>query len=60
MATKSMPVVLIFVLLLFGNWILSNLFVYIPLNLLTSLNSVVFWAIGILSLVFLAWCVGED
>ena len=55
-----MPVILIFVLLLVGNLILSNLFVYIPLNLVSGLSSVGLWAIGIFGLFFLAWCVGED
>ena len=55
-----MPIILIFVLLLVGNLILSNLFVYIPLNLVSGLSSVGLWAIGIFGLFFLAWCVGED
>ena len=55
-----MPVVLIFVLLLLGNLILSNLFVYIPLNFVTSLSSAGLWAIAFGALFFLAWCVGED
>ena len=50
---------LILSFLLLGNWILSEVLVFIPVHLVESLNSVVGVVIAIIVVSFLAWCLGD-
>ena len=53
-----LPVIL--VLLLIGNWLLSETLVFIPLDLVTRLISLSWWGIALVTILFLAWCMVDD
>lgn len=55
-----MLLTVILVLLLIGNWLLTESLVYLPLNLLNRLTSLGGWGLALLIVGFLAWCMGED
>ncbi len=55
-----MLLAIILSLLLISNWLLTITLVYVPLNLIFWLQSLVYWGLALLILAFLAWCVGED
>jgi hypothetical protein len=50
----------IMILLLIGNWFITKTLVFVPVNLLTRLTSVGWWGLGLVAIVFLAWCIGDD
>ncbi|MBE9043270.1 hypothetical protein IQ255_02395 [Pleurocapsales cyanobacterium LEGE 10410] len=50
----------ILVVLLFGNWFFTETLVFIPVNLITRLASIGWWGLGLVTILFLAWCIGED
>ena len=50
---------LILSFLLLGNWILSEVLVFIPVHLVESLNSLTGIALTIIILLFIAWCLGD-
>ena len=50
---------LILSFLLLGNWILSDLLVFIPVRLVESLGSLVGFISVLVLLFFLAWCLGD-
>ena len=59
----SPPVMLlavILILLLFGNWFLTETLVFIPVDLFTRLLSLGWWGLALLIVLFLVWCIGED
>jgi hypothetical protein len=50
----------ILLLLLLGNWVIFDLFLSIPLNLIERISSLS-WLIYMASvLLFLGWCLGDD
>ncbi len=55
-----MLLAVILILLLFGNWFLTETLVFIPVNLFTRLLSLGWWGLALLIVLFLAWCIGED
>ena len=55
-----MLLVVIAVLLLVGNWFLSETLVLIPVDLVTRLCSFSWWGIGLVMVAFLAWCISDD
>jgi hypothetical protein len=55
-----MPLIFILIVLLASNWLFLSTFVFIPLNLLFRLQSLGYWGLALLILVFLAWCIGDD
>ncbi len=48
------------ILLLVGNWFLSETLVLIPVDWITRLCSFSWWGIGLLFVSFLAWCISDD
>ncbi len=52
--------IVILVVLLIGNWLLSEAFVFIPLDLVTRLISLSWWGIALGIIIFLAWCIADD
>ncbi|MDJ0688478.1 MAG: hypothetical protein QNJ41_08205 [Xenococcaceae cyanobacterium MO_188.B32] len=50
---------LILSFLLLGNWILTEVLVYIPIRLVESLNSIAQIAMVLVLVLFLAWCLGD-
>ena len=50
----------IITVLLFCNWFLVETLVYLPVNLVSRFGSFGWWALAVLGIVFLAWCIGEE
>lgn len=50
---------LILSFLLLGNWILSEVLVFIPVHLVESLGSLVRFGFILALLFFLGWCLGD-
>lgn len=50
----------ILILLLLGNWFLSAVLVFLPLNLITRLINCAWLGVGLICLLLLAWCLGDD
>ena len=55
-----MFLVVILVLLLIGNWLLSKSLVFIPISLISRFISYSWWAIALIIVIFLAWCISDD
>ena len=55
-----MLLAVIVILLLIGNWFISETLVFVPVDLLARLTSVGWWALGLMLVAFLAWCIGDD
>lgn len=55
-----MLLTIILVLLLIGNWLLTETLVYIPINLVGRLTYLGFWGLALVIVFFLAWCIGDD
>ena len=51
---------LILSFLLLGNWILSEVLVFIPVRLVESLNSLAEIALVLVLVLFFAWCLGDN
>ena len=49
----------IVLLVLIGNWLLTHLFVFIPLILLGKIGSLSWLIVTVFSLLFLGWCLGD-
>ena len=54
-----MLVLLILSFLLLGNWILSEVLVFIPVHLVESLNSLAEIVLIFVFALFIAWCLGD-
>lgn len=50
----------IVILLLIGNWLITETLVFVPVSLATRLTSLGWWGLAILTVLFLAWCIGDD
>ncbi|WP_186375875.1 hypothetical protein [Hyella patelloides] len=55
-----MSIFVIIFLLLFGNWLLSDLLVFFPLSLIERISSLSWLVMAISALLFLSWCLGDD
>ena len=55
-----MLLAVIVILLLIGNWFISETLVFVPVDLLARLTSVGWWTLGLMLVAFLAWCIGDD
>lgn len=55
-----MLLIVISVLLLIGNWFLSESLVLIPIDLIIRLSSFGWWVLGLLAVSFIAWCISDD
>ncbi|GAB4525759.1 MAG: hypothetical protein Tsb0014_05400 [Pleurocapsa sp.] len=55
-----MSVLAILTLLLIGNWLITTVLVFFPLNLIDRLNSYGTMSLGLILLLFLAWCIGDE
>ena len=55
-----MSIFIILLLLLFGNWFLTNTLIYFPVNFLGATGSLGRLTIAIVALLFLSWCLGDD
>jgi len=55
-----MLLVTILILLLFGNWFLTETLIFLPVNLATRITSFSWWGVALIVLLFFAWCVAED
>lgn len=51
---------IVITLLLCGNWFFTETLIYLPVNLISRLVTFGWWGVAALSILFLAWCVGED
>lgn len=49
-----------FILLLVGNWFLSETLVFIPLDIVIRFSSLGWWGLGLVSISFIAWCISDD
>jgi hypothetical protein len=49
----------IIVLLLIGNWFLSNTLIFLPANLAINLGSLGWWILALISISFVAWCISD-
>ena len=54
-----MFIFVVVLLLLIGNWLLSNLLVFVPIILMGKISSLSWLIVGIFGLLFLGWCLGE-
>ena len=50
----------IFILLLIGNWLISESLVFVPVSLTTRLTSLGWWGLAMLTVLFIAWCISDD
>ena len=57
---SKMLLAVILVLLLIGNWLLTETLVYLPLNLISRFASLGLWGFAFLVVCILAWSIGED
>ena len=55
-----MLITVILALLLIFNWLLSETLVSIPINLLVHFISLSWLGLGLILVLFLAWCMAED
>ena len=55
-----MLLVVIIVVLLIGNWFFTETLIFIPVDLAARLTSLGWWAIALLGIGLLAWCIGDD
>jgi len=55
-----MLLIVIIVLLLIGNWFFTETLIFLPVDLATRLTSLGWWAIALLGIGFIAWCIGDD
>lgn len=55
-----MLLAVILILLLIGNWFFTETFVFVPVDLLYRLTSISWWALALMLVAFLAWCIGDD
>lgn len=55
-----MLLAIIIILLLSGNWLISEILIFIPVNFLTRLTAWGWWGMGMLVVLFIAWCLAED
>ena len=55
-----MSIFIIFLLLLLGNWFLTDTLIYLPVNLLGAVGSFSRLLIVIVALLFLSWCLADD
>ncbi|MEM8827755.1 MAG: hypothetical protein AAGE96_00170 [Cyanobacteria bacterium P01_G01_bin.19] len=46
--------------LLFGNWLINLTLIFAPVDLFTRITSFGWWGLGVLGLLFIAWCIGEE
>ncbi len=56
----AMLLVTILILLLFGNWFLTETLIFMPMNLATRIISFSWWGVALVVVLFFAWCVAED
>ena len=50
----------IIVFLLFGNWLINESLIFIPVHVVTAVTSFGWWGLALLSALFIAWCIGDD
>ena len=50
----------ILILLLFGNWFLTETLIFLPINLASRLISLGWWALAGVAVLFFVWCMAED
>ena len=50
----------ILLVLLFGNWFLTEALVFVPVNLATRFTSLGWWGLASIAVLFFAWCMAED
>ena len=55
-----MLLVLVLTLLLIGNWFFTGTLVFVPVDILNRLSSLSWWALALISISFIAWCIGDD
>lgn len=55
-----MLLLVILLLLLMGNWAISEILVFLPLNLFAHVVSLGRLAVLFVLLLFLAWCLGDE
>ena len=55
-----MLLAVILILLLIGNWFITETLVFVPVNLLARFTSIGWWGLAIVAIAFLAWCIGDD
>jgi hypothetical protein len=48
------------VLLLIGNWYLSNTLIFLPVDLAMNIGSLGWWILALISIYFVAWCISDD
>lgn len=55
-----MFLIVILILLLIGNWLLTETLVLVPVDLITRLGTLGWWALGLFTLSLIAWCISDD
>lgn len=55
-----MLLAVILVLLLIGNWFLTETLVFIPVDIAIRLGSLGWWALSLVLIAFIAWCISDD
>jgi hypothetical protein len=55
-----MFVFVILAVILIVNWLITSVLVFLPLNLIDRLNSWGTMVLGLILLLFLAWCLGDE
>jgi hypothetical protein len=51
---------IILVLLLMGNWVLTETLIFTPVDLAIRFTSLGWWILALLSISFVAWCISDD
>jgi len=50
----------VMILLLIGNWFFTETLVFIPVDIVIRFSSLGWWALALLGIGFVAWCIGDD
>lgn len=47
-------------MLLIGNWFFTETLVFFPIKVLIWVTSFGWWGLALVTIIFVAWCIGED
>jgi hypothetical protein len=55
-----MLLAVVLILLLFGNWLINETLIFIPIDVVHRVTSLGWWGLALLGVLFIAWCIGEE
>lgn len=57
---ETMLLAVVMILLLIGNWFLTETLVFIPVDLTIRLANLGWWLLALFGISFIAWCISDD